>query len=191
MEQKFASTGMWKLRPNQAATVKKFKSAIAKGRKNLLMYAVMRFGKSFTSMCCAKEMNDGKGAKLVLVLSAKADVRDEWRRTVESADNFRDEYEFLSSKHFVQNPNVLDGILNKQHKKAVVFITLQDLQTPTIKKKYKRLFKEKIDLLLVDETHYGSRAVKYGEIIRNTKNYVHDKASKKVGLRSVKQAIQN
>lgn len=180
-EQKFASTGMWKLRPNQAATVKKFKSAIAKGRKNLLMYAVMRFGKSFTSMCCAKEMNDGKGAKLVLVLSAKADVRDEWRRTVESADNFRDEYEFLSSKHFVQNPNVLDGILNKQHKKAVVFITLQDLQTPTIKKKYKRLFKEKIDLLLVDETHYGARAGKYGEILRNTKNYIPDKASKKDG----------
>ena len=180
-EQKFASTGMWKLRPNQAATVKKFKSAIAKGRKNLLMYAVMRFGKSFTSMCCAKEINDGKGAKLILVLSAKADVRDEWRRTVESADNFRDEYEFLSSKHFVQNPNVLDGILNKQHKKAVVFITLQDLQTPTIKKKYKRLFKEKIDLLLVDETHYGARAGKYGEILRNTKNYVQDKASKKDG----------
>ena len=180
-EQKFASTGMWKLRPYQAATVKKFKSAIAKGRKNLLMYAVMRFGKSFTSMCCAKEMNDGKGAKLVLVLSAKADVRDEWRRTVESADNFRDEYEFLSSKHFVQNPNVLDGILNKQHKKAVVFITLQDLQTPTIKKKYKRLFKEKIDLLLVDETHYGARAGKYGEILRNTKNYIPDKASKKDG----------
>ena len=140
----------------------------------IFMYAVMRFGKSFTSMCCAKEMNDGKGAKLVLVLSAKADVRDEWRRTVESADNFRDEYEFLSSKHFVQNPNVLDGILNKQHKKAVVFITLQDLQTPTIKKKYKRLFKEKIDLLLVDETHYGARAGKYGEILRNTKNYIPD-----------------
>ena len=180
-EQKFASTGMWTLRPNQAATVKKFKSAIAKGRKNLLMYAVMRFGKSFTSMCCAKEMNDGKGAKLVLVLSAKADVRDEWRRTVESADNFRDEYEFLSSKHFVQNPNVLDGILNEQHKKAVVFITLQDLQTPTIKKKYKHLFKQKIDLLLVDETHYGARAGKYGEILRNTKNYVPDKASKRDG----------
>lgn len=180
-EQKFASTGTWKLRPNQAETVKKFNSAIAKGRKNLLMYAVMRFGKSFTSMCCAREMNDGKGAKLVLVLSAKADVRDEWRRTVESAENFRNDYEFLSSKDFVGNPDVLNTILNKQHKKAVVFITLQDLQTPTIKKKYKHLFKQKIDLLLVDETHYGARAGKYGEILRNTKNYVPDKASKRDG----------
>lgn len=179
--QKFASTGTWKLRPNQDATVKKFKAALAKGRKNLLMYAVMRFGKSFTSMSCAKEMNDGKGAKLVLVLSAKADVKNEWRRTVESAENFRNDYEFLSSKDFVGNPDVLNTILNKEHKKAVVFITLQDLQTPTIKKKYKNLFKQKIDLLLVDETHYGARAGKYGEILRNTKNYVPDKASKRDG----------
>ena len=180
-EQKFASTGTWKLRPNQAETVRKFKSAIAKGRKNLLMYAVMRFGKSFTSMCCAKEMNDGKGARLVLVLSAKADVKNEWRRTVESAENFRNDYEFLASKDFVRNPKVLDVILKEQHKKAVVFVTLQDLQTPTIKKKYKHLFKQKFDLLLVDETHYGARAGKYGEILRNTKNYVPDKASKKDG----------
>lgn len=180
-EQKFASTGTWKLRPNQAETVKKFKAAIAKGRKNLLMYAVMRFGKSFTSMCCAKEMNDGKGARLVLVLSAKADVKNEWRRTVESAENFRNDYEFLASKDFVRNPKVLDVILKEQHKKAVVFVTLQDLQTPTIKKKYKHLFKQKFDLLLVDETHYGARAGKYGEILRNTKNYVPDKASKKDG----------
>ena len=35
------------------------------------MYAVMRFGKSFTSMCCAVEM----GAKFVIVVSAKADVK--------------------------------------------------------------------------------------------------------------------
>lgn len=177
-DQKFASTGTWKLRPNQAETVKKFKSAVANGRKNLLMYAVMRFGKSFTSMCCAKEMNDGKGAKLVLVLSAKADVKNEWRRTVESAENFRNDYEFLSSQDFVRNPKVLDVIRNEQHKKAVVFITLQDLQTPSIKNKYKFLFKQKIDLLLVDETHYGARAGKYGEIIRNSK-YLPDKSSKR------------
>ena len=38
----------------------------------------MRFGKSFTSMCCAIEMS----AKVVLVLSAKADVKEEWKMTV-------------------------------------------------------------------------------------------------------------
>ena len=75
---KFPSTGRWPIRPNQDAAVKKFKAAVAAGRKNLLMYAVMRFGKSFTSMCCAQTMNDGNGANIVLVLSAKADVCVEW-----------------------------------------------------------------------------------------------------------------
>ena len=52
--EKYASTGMWHPRPNQKATIKAFKQAIDNGRTHLLMYAVMRFGKSFTSMCCAK-----------------------------------------------------------------------------------------------------------------------------------------
>lgn len=72
----YASSGIWKPRPNQLATIKKFVTAVKAGRTNLLMYAVMRFGKSFTSMCCAKEI----GAKVVLVVSAKADVREEWKK---------------------------------------------------------------------------------------------------------------
>jgi superfamily II DNA or RNA helicase len=71
-------------RPNQKETIKKFKNALDKGRTNLLMYAVMRFGKSFTSMCCAVEMN----AHIVVVVSAKADVKNEWKKTVESHVNF-------------------------------------------------------------------------------------------------------
>ena len=52
----------------------------------------MRFGKSFTSLCCALEMK----AQTVLVVSAKADVKDEWKKTVESAGNFS-EYVFIES----------------------------------------------------------------------------------------------
>ena len=48
--EKYASTGMWFPRPNQQATIDAFKRAVANGRTHLLMYAVMRFGKSFTSM---------------------------------------------------------------------------------------------------------------------------------------------
>ena len=59
-------------RPNQQATINDFNKAIKHGRTNLLMYAVMRFGKSFTSMCCAKEMD----AQFVIVVSAKADVKE-------------------------------------------------------------------------------------------------------------------
>ena len=173
---KFPSTGMWSLRPNQKAAVKKFQAAVAAGRRNLLMYAVMRFGKSFTAMCCAKTMNGGKGANIVLVLSAKADVCGEWKKTIESAENFRNDYEFLSGKDLKANGKVVSS-LRRKGKKVVIFLTLQDLQTSTIKKRHRDLFKKKIDLLIVDETHYGARAGKYGEILRKTKGYVADKSS--------------
>lgn len=77
-------------RPNQCATIRAFKEAAETGRTNLLMYAVMRFGKSFTSMCCALEM----GAKIVVAVSAKADVREEWKKTVEIYVKFVD-YDFI------------------------------------------------------------------------------------------------
>lgn len=164
----YASNEMWKLRPNQAEAVKNFKVAVEKGRKNLLMYAVMRFGKSFTSLCCAKEIN----AKIVLVVSAKADVKEEWKKTVQSADNFNKEYIFLSSDELNRDNNIVKStIANK--KGVIIFLTLQDLQGDIIKDKHQELFGAEIDLLIVDETHYGARAEKYGEIIKSA-NYDRD-----------------
>jgi hypothetical protein len=96
-------------RPNQDATIKNFKNALKKGRKNLLMYAVMRFGKSFTSMCCAVEM----GAKLVVVVSAKADVKEEWKRTTESHVKF-DGYSFLDSNSLLQSENIISEKQKKE-----------------------------------------------------------------------------
>ena len=162
--EKYASTGEWFPRPNQQATIDAFKKAVDNGRTHLLMYAVMRFGKSFTSMCCAKEM----GAKLVVVVSAKADVRDEWRKTVESAENFRNDYEFFSSADLENNYSIVTDTLNHptEPKKVVVFLTLQDLQGENIKDKHAQIFGRKIDLLLVDETHFGARAEKYGAVLR-------------------------
>ena len=162
--EKYASTGMWFPRPNQQATIDAFKQAVNNGRTHLLMYAVMRFGKSFTSMCCAKEM----GAKLVVVVSAKADVRDEWRKTVESAENFRNDYEFFSSADLENNYSIIMDTLDHptEPKKVVVFLTLQDLQGENIKDKHAQIFGRKIDLLLVDETHFGARAEKYGAVLR-------------------------
>ena len=164
--EKYASTGMWFPRPNQQATIDAFKRAVANGRTHLLMYAVMRFGKSFTSMCCAKEM----GANLVVVVSAKADVRDEWRKTVESAENFRNEYEFFSSADLENNYSIITDTLDHPSapKKVVVFLTLQDLQGENIKDKHAQIFGRKIDLLLVDETHFGARAEKYGAVLRTS-----------------------
>lgn len=167
----YASTGYWDLRPNQSQTVENFKKAIKNGRKNLLMYAVMRFGKSFTSLCCAKEMGES-GAKLVLVVSAKADVKEEWKKTVESAENFNKEYVFLSSDDLLRDNSAIQTKFY-ENKKVVVFLTLQDLQGEEIKDKHKELFVNNIDLLIVDETHYGARAESYGKVLRD-KNYVKD-----------------
>lgn len=161
------------MRPNQEKTVNAFKTAIANGRKNLLMYAVMRFGKSFTSMCCAVEM----GAKLVVVVSAKADVKAEWKKTVESHVKF-DGYEFLTADTLSHNNHAITERLNSG-KKVVVFLTLQDLQGEQIKDKHQEVFGRDIDLLLVDETHFGARAEKYGEVLKNANNYESDVKNKK------------
>lgn len=148
-------------RPNQQATINKFCEAIKKGRTNLLMYAVMRFGKSFTSMCCAVEME----AKLVVVVSAKADVKEEWKKTVESHKKFEG-YSFLDSNSLLQSDTI---ITEKQeaNEKIVLFLTLQDLQGSHIKAKHTEVFKNHIDLLLIDESHFGARAEEYGKVLKD------------------------
>ncbi|TDS64400.1 Eco57I restriction-modification methylase domain-containing protein [Myroides indicus] len=150
-------------RPNQQETINKFREAINKGRTNLLMYAVMRFGKSFTSMCCAVEM----GAKSVVVVSAKADVKEEWKKTTESHIKF-DGYSFLDSDSLLQSDSVITE-KRQADERFVVFLTLQDLQGDEVKNKHKALFESQIDLLLIDETHFGARAEEYGKVLKEEK----------------------
>ena len=157
----YARSENYPLRPNQEETVKRFREAINKGRNNLLMYAVMRFGKSFTSMSCAVEM----GANLVVVVSAKADVKEEWKRTVESHLKF-DGYCFLDSTSLLTSETII-AEKKKAKEKIVLFLTLQDLQGEEIKTKHKEVFENQIDLLLIDETHFGARAVEYGKVLKN------------------------
>lgn len=173
----FKRTENYKPRPNQEDTIKAFKQAIKEGRSNLLMYAVMRFGKSFTSMCCACAMK----AEKVLVVSAKADVKEEWQRTVESHKMFKD-YAFIDASVLTHHKNVINTILQgkKADKKKIkdnyekcsrvaIFLTLQDLQGSDIKERHKELFEKGIDLLIVDETHFGARAEEYGKVLKLNK----------------------
>lgn len=157
----------WEPRPNQQEAIDNFIKARSNNRKNLLMYAVMRFGKSFTAMMCAKEMK----AKLVVIVSAKADVKIEWKKTVEQPKNFEG-YSFVSADELTRNNNEIKNRLNNGERVAV-FLTLQDLQGDLIKDRHKDIFKNKIDLLIVDETHFGARAGSYGKVLESTK-YVHD-----------------
>jgi len=157
----YSRTENYNPRPNQQETIEKFREAISEGRTNLLMFAVMRFGKSFTSMCCAVEMD----AKLVVVVSAKADVKEEWKKTVESHIKFEG-YSFIDSNALLQSDTI---ITEKQiaNEKIVLFLTLQDLQGDTIKLKHKEIFENQIDLLLIDETHFGARATEYGKVLKD------------------------
>ena len=164
----YVSTGIWKLRPNQLEVVNNFKKAYAAGRTNLLLYAVMRFGKSFTSMCCALEMD----ANVVLIVSAKADVKEEWKKTVQSAENFK-EYDFIESEQLLRDNKIIKNKLTNG-RKVVVFLTLQDLQGTKIKEKHQELFNNQIDLLLIDETHFGARAESYGAVLRDVRDTRED-----------------
>lgn len=155
-------------RPNQQDTIDRFKAAVENGCTNLLMYAVMRFGKSFTSMCCATEIE----AKTVTIVSAKADVKEEWKKTVESHTRFAD-YVFLTGSDLLENQNIIKDTLG-HGKRVAVFLTLQDLQGETIKEKHREIFGTSIDLLIVDETHFGARAEKYGQVLRSS-GYTKDK----------------
>lgn len=151
-------------RPNQKETIKRFREAIDNGRTNLLMYAVMRFGKSFTSMCCAVEMN----AKLILIVSAKADVKNEWKKTVESHVKFGG-FNFLDSNSLLESETIIKDKL-EANEKVALFLTLQDLQGDDIKTKHKEVFENQIDLLLIDETHFGARALEYGKVLKELKS---------------------
>ena len=153
-------------RPNQQKVIDEFRAVIERGRTNLLMYAVMRFGKSFTSMCCAKEMN----AQFVIVVSAKTDVKEEWKRTVESHLRFEG-YAFLDSESLLKNDAVISENL-KNKERIVLFLTLQDLQGEAIKTKHKEIFENPIDLLLIDESHFGARATEYGKVLNLSKGEI-------------------
>lgn len=156
-------------RDSQEATILRFKEAVKKyiptveNPLSLLMYAVMRFGKSFTSMCCATEI----GAKLVVVVSAKADVKAEWQKTVQSHVRFGNDYEFLDSETLKREPTAISSNF-ANGKKVVVFLTLQDLCGDKIKERHNELFSSEIDLLIVDETHFGARATEYGKVLTSS-----------------------
>lgn len=157
----YARTENYTPRNNQQQAMDNFKAAVEAGRTNLLLYAVMRFGKTFTSMCCAKEIN----ARFVVIVSAKADVREEWKKTVESHKYFED-YHYLDSEALKNKETVIADTLSDSRKKVALFLTLQDLQGDDIKEKHKEVFEHQIDLLIIDETHFGARGESYGKVLQ-------------------------
>ena len=156
----------YKPRDNQKEVIDRFKARYNPSKKkiSLLMYAVMRFGKSFTALQCALAMD----SKFVIVVSAKTDVKDSWKSTLYEHKDF-DEYVFLDAKNLLErNFNLKNEIASG--KRFVLFLSLQDLSGKDVKEKHKQIFqlKEPSTLLIVDETHFGARASEYGQVLRNS-----------------------
>ena len=164
----------WKPRENQKTVIENFSNAIKKGRNNLLMFAVMRFGKSFTSLCCAKAMK----AKLTVVVCGKTAVRLEWKENVQRP-KILDGFEFVDSDSMSRNPSVISEKLAEGHS-VVVFLTMQDLLGEDIKTRHADLFnlnnQKKLDLLIIDETHFGARAEEFGKVLGTTEKKGYDES---------------
>ena len=164
----------YKERDLQTDTINNFKRQIAAGDKEMLMYAVMRFGKTYTACRCAQEMPNNR---FTVIVSAKADVKYEWVDQVNPYKEFEN-YDMyfvkgdveglrknLGSKYADLNAYLEDN----PEKHIMLFITLQDLDGYTKgnkKDEYEKNFnffqKTHIDLLIIDEAHYGAQGKSYG-----------------------------
>lgn len=157
IEDNFLRTQTYPPRPNQNEVINNIVSAVQRGQKNLLLYAVMRFGKSNVAIWAAKQLD----SKLTVIVTGKADVKQEWKKTVQSHIDFEN-FVFTDSTNFTQ-----DFLNNNQSKNIVVFTTLQDLagSRDEIKSKHELLFNSNIDFLVIDESHFGARAKIYSQAI--------------------------
>lgn len=171
VEQRYARDRDFSPRGNQQEVINNFTNAVNSGRTNLLMYAVMRFGKSITSMWCARQID----SKLTIVVSAKADVRSEWKQTVESHKDFTG-YRFIDGADITADMKLSEmygqsfqtgGGETETCTNIVIFFTLQDLagSTDEIKARHHILESADPDLLIIDETHFGARAQVLGKIL--------------------------
>ena len=114
-----------------------------------LWNAKMRFGKTFTTYQLAKKL----GAKRVLVVTFKPAVEDAWQTDLESHVDF-DGWQYLS-KSSGSDPTQID-----RKKPVVYFGSFQDLlgrdAAGNIKARNDWLYKEKWDLVVFDEYHFGA-----------------------------------
>ena len=156
-------------------------NAIGKGKKKLLMAAVMRFGKTHACYEIVNETN----LKRILVTSAKADVRKAWRDDInhinyidsfvfiEIIDKYSWDITYKKDKSLVtENKKIYEGgkdiieAFERQDKTIIFFATLHDLagSIDEMKSKHIGVFDTPFDMMIVDETHYGSHANKFGDV---------------------------
>lgn len=172
----------------QKTTIEKGVEAIKAGKKNLLMAAVMRFGKTHATY----EIIEKAGLKRVIVCSAKADVRPSWRNDINHKD-FYDKFVFVEvidaftwkvtaedkGRLVTKTVNIYEGqdpLEEHKDKTIIYFFTLHDLggSIGKLKEKHKGIFDKEFDLMVVDETHYGSHANTFGDVTKLGREEIQD-----------------
>lgn len=171
----------------QKECIKNGVQAIKDDKKNILMAAVMRFGKTHAAYEIIKE----SGLKKIVVASGKADVRKAWRDDINHVDFYKD-FVFIEvldqykwditylpegGKNLVtENRNVFKDIdliqeFMDKGKTVILFFTLHDLggSISELKSKHKNIFDTEFDMMVIDETHYGSHANTFGKVTKLAK----------------------
>lgn len=187
----YGSADTYENTPLQQDAINKAIDAMNRGCTDLLLSAVMRFGKTH---CCYEIIKESQNIKYVLVTSAKADVRAAWKDDINHED-FLDNFVFvelpsdgsltISKKNQKgvyeevkkENPNKIKQYID-EGKTVIVFATLQDLagkkgfDANVIKDKHKFLYNDEypLDMIIIDETHYGSHSNVYGTAVGLAKN---------------------
>ena len=166
--------------PLQEKCIKEGITAYKRGDSDLLMAAVMRFGKTYATY----KIIQGAGIKYALVTSAIADTKNAWRDDVNHKD-FIDDFVFImfhegkikkvekgaDGNMWIESweNDSLEQLIKKKQKEnktIIIYCTLQDLSGTqgNIKDKHKFLFNNPPELLVVDETHYGSHSALWGTL---------------------------
>ena len=150
-------TKNFKMRPEQVEAVKQtanyFNSVKnEEGRTpKYLWNAKMRFGKTFTAYQLAKQME----WKKILVLTYVPAVEDEWENNLLEHVDF-DGWYFVSNKQTDKSFN--------HYEKVCFFSSLQDILGKDgygdVKSKFKEVYEESWDCIIIDEYHFGARTKK-------------------------------
>jgi hypothetical protein len=147
------------MRPEQQEAVERAYRLFTGGGTKFLWNCKMRFGKTFAAYQLIKKLN----AKKVLVITYKPATVEEWRRELEDHVDFA-KYNFVRAIEAGKEKIVLK-------KWSVLFTSFQDIlqdfeydeenignssTSAKLKPKFENLLKERFDLVIVDEVHYGA-----------------------------------
>ena len=152
-----------KLLPSQEDFVKKTISSFNKKNKRFLWNAKMRFGKTITALELIKRMK----FKKTLIITHRPVVEDGWYKDFKKIFYEKDNLYEYSSKERGEELNKL--IIND--KPFIYFSSIQDLRgSNSVGGKFdknEQIFNIEWDLVIVDETHEGTKTEKGKKLIDN------------------------